>query len=363
MIYMSKNKNISKFFLGANTPGGFFSRFDNLYTPDEDWFCYIIKGGPGTGKSGLMKKVAKAAKDKDIKTQLIYCSSDPDSLDAVIFPDKRVCIADGTSPHSIDPIYPGASDTVINLSDCWDSGKLYDSRENIINLTKKNSNYHLRSRLYLQAYGNIYKDTLKMIKDGVNKDKVKNYSKRLSKKFFKRKQDIFGKEKIYFISGITPDGIVIFEDTINNYHHVYTIDDEYGIVSSIILQDIRYDAIKYGYDIITCFCPLDPKNKVECILIPDLDLAFAVSNSLHPLSGVRYEKKINSLRFLDNKKLKENKQKIRFNKKILNELLKESINNLARAKSVHDKLEEEYIKCMDFKKVDKVADDIINKIF
>lgn len=360
---MSKNNNISKFFLGANTPNGFFSRFDNLYTPDEDHFCYIIKGGPGTGKSGLMKKVAKAAEDRNIKTELIYCSSDPGSLDAVIFPDKKICIADGTAPHSIDPIYPGASDTVVNLSDCWDARKLYASRESIISLTKKNSNHHLRSKLYLQAYGNIYKDTLKMIKDGIDKDKVKSYSKRLSKKFFKGKRDKFGREKIYFISGITPDGVVIFEDTINNYQHLYTIEDEYGIVSSVILENIRYDAIECGYDIITCFCPIDPQNKIECILIPDLDLVFAVSNSLHPLSEIKYEKKINALRFFDAKKLQENRQKIRFNKKILNELLKESINNLTKAKAIHDKLEEEYIKSMDFKKVDKVADGIIRSIF
>ncbi len=360
---MSKNKNISKFFLGANTPGGFFSRFDNLYTPDKDWFCYIIKGGPGTGKSGLMKKIAKAAENRNIKTELIYCSSDPGSLDAVIFPEKKICIADGTSPHSIDPVYPGESDTIISLSDWWDSNKLYDSRENIINLSKKNSNYHLRSRLYLQAYGNIYKDTLKIIQDGIDKDKIKSYSKRLSKKILKEKQNRLGKEKIYFISGITPDGVIIFEDTINNYEHIYTIEDEYGIVSSFILQDIRYFAMEHGYDIITCFCPIDPQNKVECVLIPDLDFVFASSNSLHPLNSVKYEQKINAHRFFDSKKIQENKQKIRFNKKILNELLKESISNLSKAKSVHDKLEEEYIKSMNFEKVDKLADDIINKIF
>ena len=360
---MSKNSHISKFFLVANTPNGFFSRFDNLYNPDEDWFCYIIKGGPGTGKSGLMKKVAKAAETRNIKTELIYCSSDPNSLDAVIFPEKKICIADGTAPHSIDPIYPGASDTIINLSDCWNASKLYDSRENIISLTKKNSNYHLRSRLYLQAYGNLYKDTLKMIKDGINKDKISSYSERLSKKLFKNKRNDFGKEKIYFISGITPDGVIFFDDTVSNYKHIYIIDDEYGIASSFLLQNIRYYAIEYGYDTITCFCPIDPQNKVECVLIPDLDFVFAVSDILHPLDGIKYEKKINAQRFFDTKKIQVNKQKIKFNRKISNELLKESINSLARAKSVHDKLEEIYIQSMDFKKVNQAAESVIRSIF
>ena len=90
---------LPKYFLGANTPSGFISRFDHLYDPDDGWFAYILKGGPGTGKSTLMKRAAKEACSAQIKTQLIYCSSDPYSLDAVIFPEIKVCIVDGTAPH------------------------------------------------------------------------------------------------------------------------------------------------------------------------------------------------------------------------------------------------------------------------
>ena len=86
-----------KFFLGANTPNGFVSRFDNLYYPEEGWFAYIIKGGPGTGKSTLMKRLAKEANLKNVKTELIYCSSDPSSLDAVIFPELKKSELETTS--------------------------------------------------------------------------------------------------------------------------------------------------------------------------------------------------------------------------------------------------------------------------
>ena len=49
------------FFMGANSPAGFVSLFDDLYNPKGTRRCYIIKGGPGTGKSRLMKKIAAAA--------------------------------------------------------------------------------------------------------------------------------------------------------------------------------------------------------------------------------------------------------------------------------------------------------------
>ena len=46
------------FFLGANTPYGFVSFFDELYNPYGDDRALIIKGGPGTGKSGIIKAIA-----------------------------------------------------------------------------------------------------------------------------------------------------------------------------------------------------------------------------------------------------------------------------------------------------------------
>ena len=51
-------------FLGANSSAGFLSRFSSLYQPDGDWFAYIIKGGPGTGKSSFMKKAAAALEEE-----------------------------------------------------------------------------------------------------------------------------------------------------------------------------------------------------------------------------------------------------------------------------------------------------------
>lgn len=87
------------FFLGANTPQGFVSRFDQLADANDGWREFVIKGGPGTGKSSLMKKVAEHAGGRCSHVELIHCSSDVDSLDGVILGDIKTSIADGTAPH------------------------------------------------------------------------------------------------------------------------------------------------------------------------------------------------------------------------------------------------------------------------
>ncbi|MBO5185180.1 MAG: hypothetical protein J6D79_05545, partial [Clostridia bacterium] len=68
-----------KIFLAANSPSGFVSFFDELYNPYRNCRAYIIKGGPGTGKSSFMKKIAAAAEEKGHEVTRVFCSSDPQS--------------------------------------------------------------------------------------------------------------------------------------------------------------------------------------------------------------------------------------------------------------------------------------------
>ena len=51
---------IPNIFLGANSADGFLNRF---YSKGEDLYTYIIKGGPGCGKSSFMKAVAQRAEE------------------------------------------------------------------------------------------------------------------------------------------------------------------------------------------------------------------------------------------------------------------------------------------------------------
>ena len=44
-----------QFFLGANAPTGFYSLYDQLIDPAEAEDIYILKGGPGCGKSTFLK--------------------------------------------------------------------------------------------------------------------------------------------------------------------------------------------------------------------------------------------------------------------------------------------------------------------
>lgn len=83
------------YFLGSNTAYGFFGDFSHLTRGKT----VILKGGAGTGKSTLMKKVNEIALDAGFMTETYRCSSDVSSFDAVFVPSKNFAVIDGTSPH------------------------------------------------------------------------------------------------------------------------------------------------------------------------------------------------------------------------------------------------------------------------
>ena len=93
-----------QYFLGANSPTGFYSLYPELIQPERARAIYILKGGPGCGKSTLMRRVGARMEEEGLDTEYILCSGDPDSLDALLLPQLGVALVDGTAPHAAAPL-------------------------------------------------------------------------------------------------------------------------------------------------------------------------------------------------------------------------------------------------------------------
>lgn len=96
------------YFPGGNTAEGFCSHFGDILPAPMRRRMFYLKGGPGVGKSTLMRRVGEAAEKAGLEVEYFHCSSDPDSLDAVCLPQKGAALMDGTAPHVYDPVAPGA---------------------------------------------------------------------------------------------------------------------------------------------------------------------------------------------------------------------------------------------------------------
>ena len=125
------------FFLGATTPAGFKGYFEPL-RHEPGMQMYLIKSGPGCGKSTLMKRLARAAEQRGELTQRIHCASDPDSLDGVVFLGQRAAIVDATAPHVMEPDAPGAEEQVVSLYHTLDADALHAHADEVKRLIEAN---------------------------------------------------------------------------------------------------------------------------------------------------------------------------------------------------------------------------------
>lgn len=115
---------IRHYFLGANGPDGFVSLYHEFCTPESGNFLWILKGGPGCGKSTFMKEIGKAAENAGLDVEYVLCSSDPGSLDGVLIPQWHVGYADGTAPHILDVEFPAVAGAYLDLGQFYDIDSL-----------------------------------------------------------------------------------------------------------------------------------------------------------------------------------------------------------------------------------------------
>ena len=115
-------------FAASNSGKGFCSYYGDIFSEKTILRRYLIKGGPGTGKSSFMRTVAQGARDEGAYVEYDRCSSDPSSLDAVVI-DSKIALIDATAPHNVEPELVGARDELVDLGRFWDSDMLFENRK------------------------------------------------------------------------------------------------------------------------------------------------------------------------------------------------------------------------------------------
>ena len=154
---MNKNPNnvTRKYFAAANSYNGFVSLFDRIFKSQDFNRIYVLKGGPGTGKSSFMKRISAELISKKCNVDEIYCSSDPYSLDGIIATHgvNKIAIIDGTSPHERDAVIPGAIDEIVNLGYGWNDKWLVSKRDKICKIAQEKKKAYKTAYSYLKIAG------------------------------------------------------------------------------------------------------------------------------------------------------------------------------------------------------------------
>lgn len=347
-------------FLGGNTYKGFHSFFNYIINKEEANRIICIKGGPGTGKSYLMKRVAAFFLDKGYSVEYNHCSSDEKSLDGIVVPELKIAMLDGTSPHMVDPIYPGAIDEIINMGIALDNDALSLNKKELISVHKEISNNFQRAYKFLSSAKPIHDDWSKLNSEALDYSKIITISDSLKEEVFNKQKSGFGNERHIFATAFTPSGIITFtEDLVAPFKHKFILKGGPGFSKTKILIELGKLAEKKGYFVEYLHDPFNPE-RIEHILIPEVSVAIVTENEISNCSfnGKAY----NIEDFCYSSILKKNREEIEYDKNMFNDLTDKALKLISNAHIIHDELEAYYIKALNFDILNDIYLSTINKL-
>lgn len=347
------------YFLGAVSGGIFRTEFGRIIA-DSSYFTYILKGGAGTGKSSLMKRIAAAFENR-FHIIRYCCSSDPGSLDAVVIPELHTAVCDGTAPHVFEPLYPGVCQRYIDLGRYWDDGKLARDRESIISAADRNKSLLARAGRFTAAAADICADTCSLGSDCLLTDKLEAFAARTAKKLFGRRGGSEGEKRLLRLTALTERGFLTFHETLESCFDVFTVRDDLFAASDYLLSRLSDEACLRGYEVILSPSQMLSDAAYQHLIIPELGTAF-ISGTAAAECTHRGAKKLSLMRFYDKAMLTERRVRIRMNSRAAADLAEEAARTLRQAKEVHDELESFYIEAMDFEALDRLTEELIDEI-
>ncbi|MDK2820292.1 MAG: hypothetical protein PWP31_257 [Clostridia bacterium] len=360
---------LRKVFPGGNTCEGFYSFYDYIIEPDATRI-FVVKGGPGVGKSTFMRKIGEAMLAKGYDVEYHCCSSDNGSLDAVVIPAIKVALIDGTAPHIVDPKNPGAVDEIIHLGDYWDEAKMRAHKKDIIKVNARIGRLFRIAYSALREAKVIREEWESYVSECMNEAQVNKAMANLLENMFKGvapRYDRPAKTRHLFATAITPDGIITghVESLLQDVHQLYAISGEPGSGTPQVLARICELAHDKGLHTEIFHCPFNPKN-IDLVIIPELKVAAMNVQPPHTYdpSGLPEltAMKINLSNYIDQNKLADYAHEISSTTYRYQACLDRAVSYIRQAKLTHDKMESFYVPAMNFDAINAKREEILQRI-
>ncbi len=356
---------MKKVFPGSNSAYGFYSFYDQIIS-DDAARIFVIKGGPGVGKSTFMNNIAQELLKLGFDVEFHCCSADTDSIDGIMIPSLNIACIDGTAPHVVDPKNPGAVDEIVHLGDFWNEAGMIAHRDSILKANREISRLYRRAYRYLAA-AKLFIDE---IEDYYRENNALDTAG-LDKLALQVTNDIFNgsvneligkqRERHLFATAITPDGPVSYLETIvEPEYHRYIISGDDGTGKNELIARIEDAAIMRGFYVEVYHCALDP-HKVDHVIIPQLGVAVLNSVTPHILEPQGDDKVIETDLYVKypGSRLEKERDLAR---RLYQDTFDAAIGFFNQAHEVHDELEAYYIPNMRFGEINRLGQSVLEKI-
>ena len=347
------NGTILNFFAGGNTAHGFYSLYESSLQSLTR--LYILKGGPGTGQTKLIREIGEQLNQQGYEIWFIHTASDNDSFDGVIIPKLNIGIVDGTAPRVINPELPEESIVFVDLEQAADQFQLCQQKLEIDNLVGAIKQEHelayagfaeaLRihdeweaiyiAKMDFQAADELTQEYIKLLYGDQKSEKSSRVDHR-------------------FLGAATPKGAVDFVPNLTSALKRYLVKGRAGSGKSTLLKKIAAEGIKRGFD----------PNSLDMIIVRELGFAIFDSTAPHEYYPDRATDEIVDMysRCILPGTDEEYSEAIAGIKERYSSTMKQSTQHLTDAKVFLVALKQIYTSTLNFDRVDQIKSQILEEI-
>ena len=343
------------YFLGGASPSGFTTSF---WKEQAGCYGFYLKGGPGTGKSTLMKKIAAAFSGE--RVSVYHCASDPHSLDAVVLEERGVFIADATAPHENSTPLPFVTGELTDLAAGLKTEKLRDVQAEITALYVQNQTAHAQARRGLSGMADLLDSAASAGESALLRDKLEGFAARFAKRILPKSGDGSGGRVLERQScAVTPHGTLTLlpED-----FDLILLRDDALAASQNLLKMLAELAAAAGQTCEVTHALTQSSRPVTHLILPERRLAVIAEAAVHPESLQKPLSAVSMNRFYDAAVLKQHRELIRFCTKTAADVEQRTVGILAEALRIHDELEAYYIAALHKPFLDQKAAELVKRI-
>lgn len=340
-----------KYFAASNSAGGFVNYYPQVFSPERCKRLYVIKGGPGTGKSRFMREVAAYAEAQGEQVTYYYCSSDPESLDGIFLEHSAIGLLDGTAPHVYEPMSVGVFEQIVNLGQFWNERRLLGRRDEVERLAREKRDAFSAAYSYLCAVGAVDRAVRDELAASVNRKKLAKKAERFVSAFPKEQDP---REEIALCASIGMRGRVRFDTYERSARRVIRVSD-YASVGQMYLWEVlcacrvRGISVRYSPDAIFSdqICAIELLESGTALVLTQGD----------------EDSDISVRRFLDGERFRGARKWIRAAEKQKKALLLLAEGSFERVRGSHFALEEIFGAAMDFSAKEEFTHDFCRRLF
>lgn len=330
------------YFIGMNSFSGYRDMFGIKECELDRYF--ILKGGPGTGKSTVMKKMAENAETSGAALTKYYCSSDPFSLDGIVIEneEKRIAVCDGTSPHIRECAVPGAISEIVDLIEFMDKRKLRGKGERILELSAKKGDLFKTAYGLFDAAHKVRRELNGILISVCDMEKIATAADRI----VVRAKKVIGDRSSAVTEAFSMKGYFALPTFLKKARKTVFLNDRYGI-GNIFLKLLDDGLTTKGIRHTVTVLPIDP-SVMTAVYLPEEGILYSSVRYGNTVPG----RKMNIERWAK-EKINENKNRLGLLLDIEASLMEAALSELNEAKKCHEALEGIYSGTMNFEKLEK----------